>query len=224
MPQRPNFVSLDRWCLVRGRRRCTSHRPGVAVAPKRISVPGARSTTHPQAMSCLFTPKSAAAFPPGVLVTFLVLYFSFAVVTAGSNISSGMVVPSMLMGAVVGRLFGQLPSPPTRPVALICFCLHFRCPCLRGSISIPCPAEYLPLLHPNVSMLGPIPDRNRTPTPFRIVGLAFLSLLNTFGLETNWLDPGVFAYLGVLPRAICESDDIVNPTSANECWAMALLG
>ena len=73
-------------------------------------------------------------------------------------------------------------------------------------------------------MLGPIPDRNRTPTPFRIVGLAFLSLLNTFGLETNWLDPGVFAYLGVLPRAIRESDDIVNPTSANECWAMALLG
>mmetsp|Transcript_31646 Transcript_31646/g.56813 ORF Transcript_31646/g.56813 Transcript_31646/m.56813 type:complete len:826 (-) Transcript_31646:928-3405(-) len=85
-----------------------------------------------RAMSCLFSPKSATAFPPGVLLTFLVLYFSFAVVTAGSNISAGIVVPSMLMGAVVGRLFG----------------------------------------------------------------LAFLTLLSTFGLEAKWLDPGVFAYLG----------------------------
>eukprot|EP00667_Euglena_gracilis_P003881 EG_transcript_3893 len=71
-------------------------------------------------------------FPLSTLVLYFALYYTFAMLTAGSAISSGMVVPSLVMGALTGRIF-----------AIVCS-----------------------------------------------------GVLRILGLSVDWIDPGVFAYIG----------------------------
>ena len=47
-------------------------------------------------------------FSYGTLITFLVIYFIGASITAGSAISSGLFVPMLLIGGMVGRLGGLI--------------------------------------------------------------------------------------------------------------------
>jgi len=40
------------------------------------------------------------------LFTFLAIYFAFSAIVAGSAVSSGLLIPMLLMGAIIGRIFG----------------------------------------------------------------------------------------------------------------------
>lgn len=60
-----------------------------------------------QIVTTLFSHKTAGLYPYGCLLTYLVLFFGFACYTAGSCISSGLVIPMIIMGACMGRLVGQ---------------------------------------------------------------------------------------------------------------------
>eukprot|EP00668_Euglena_longa_P034877 GGOE01044774.1.p1 GENE.GGOE01044774.1~~GGOE01044774.1.p1 ORF type:complete len:792 (-),score=212.25 GGOE01044774.1:81-2456(-) len=55
-------------------------------------------------------PTAIGPFPLSALTTYFLLYFTFAMLTAGSAISSGMVVPSLVMGALTGRIFAIVCS------------------------------------------------------------------------------------------------------------------
>eukprot|EP01065_Artemidia_motanka_P005048 TRINITY_DN12406_c0_g1_i1.p1 TRINITY_DN12406_c0_g1~~TRINITY_DN12406_c0_g1_i1.p1 ORF type:complete len:922 (+),score=168.47 TRINITY_DN12406_c0_g1_i1:58-2823(+) len=55
----------------------------------------------------LFSRKTDAEFGFGPLIIFLIMYFGFACYTAGSAMSSGLLVPMIATGAVMGRLIGH---------------------------------------------------------------------------------------------------------------------
>ncbi|CAD2220271.1 chloride channel protein [Angomonas deanei] len=54
----------------------------------------------------LFTRQTAGEFPLYVLVMYFVLYFVFACLCCGTSVSGGLVVPSLVIGALFGRIFG----------------------------------------------------------------------------------------------------------------------
>eukprot|EP01064_Diplonema_japonicum_P012524 TRINITY_DN19965_c0_g1_i1.p1 TRINITY_DN19965_c0_g1~~TRINITY_DN19965_c0_g1_i1.p1 ORF type:complete len:857 (+),score=103.47 TRINITY_DN19965_c0_g1_i1:59-2629(+) len=56
----------------------------------------------------LFSRHTNLEFGGGVLFLYFVLYFVFACYTAGMSISSGLLVPMIVMGAAMGRLVGSL--------------------------------------------------------------------------------------------------------------------
>eukprot|EP00758_Cryptobia_borreli_P000510 Tbor_TRINITY_DN1160_c0_g2::TRINITY_DN1160_c0_g2_i1::g.15600::m.15600 len=56
----------------------------------------------------LFTRRTVDEFPVWSVFTFLVIYFSFACYTNGAAVSSGLVIPMIVIGASIGRLFGLL--------------------------------------------------------------------------------------------------------------------
>eukprot|EP00117_Sycon_ciliatum_P020983 scpid66345/ scgid0160/ Chloride channel protein D len=62
--------------------------------------------TGEQTVRHLFSRSTHLEFTAGPLITVLVLYFSLACWAAGSAISSGLVVPMLLIGALYGRLIG----------------------------------------------------------------------------------------------------------------------
>jgi chloride channel 7 len=59
-----------------------------------------------ESIEVLFMHGASEAFGFPTLFVFLVAYFMLAVVTAGSTISSGLVVPMILIGATYGRIVG----------------------------------------------------------------------------------------------------------------------
>ena len=61
-----------------------------------------------EAIEHLFSRATPNEFHPGQLLAFLAIYLPFAAYTAGCSISSGIVVPVLLIGGTVGRLIGQL--------------------------------------------------------------------------------------------------------------------
>ncbi|RDD45840.1 Chloride channel protein A [Trichoplax sp. H2] len=61
-----------------------------------------------EAIHRLFSRQTYLQFDIGPLATVLVLYFTLACWTAGSAVSSGLVVPMLLVGALYGRLIGRL--------------------------------------------------------------------------------------------------------------------
>ena len=67
-----------------------------------IMLPGDEAIEH------LFSRATPNEFHPGVLLVFLLIYFPLAAYTAGSSVSSGLVVPILLIGSSLGRLIGQL--------------------------------------------------------------------------------------------------------------------
>jgi chloride channel 7 len=54
----------------------------------------------------LFSRRTVGEFSLGTLLIFFVMYFTFAGYISGSAISSGMVVPMIVIGAVIGRIYG----------------------------------------------------------------------------------------------------------------------
>eukprot|EP01063_Lacrimia_lanifica_P032364 TRINITY_DN5518_c0_g1_i1.p1 TRINITY_DN5518_c0_g1~~TRINITY_DN5518_c0_g1_i1.p1 ORF type:complete len:874 (+),score=301.72 TRINITY_DN5518_c0_g1_i1:121-2742(+) len=56
----------------------------------------------------LFSRNTDPEFDTLCLVTFFLLYFVFACYTAGTSLSSGLLVPMILMGATMGRLVGHV--------------------------------------------------------------------------------------------------------------------
>ena len=53
-----------------------------------------------------FTRRTVDEFSFGSVLTSLVVYFTFAFYTSGSAVSSGLVVPMIIIGATTGRLYG----------------------------------------------------------------------------------------------------------------------
>eukprot|EP01012_Entosiphon_sulcatum_P063227 TRINITY_DN9034_c0_g1_i1.p1 TRINITY_DN9034_c0_g1~~TRINITY_DN9034_c0_g1_i1.p1 ORF type:complete len:819 (+),score=86.98 TRINITY_DN9034_c0_g1_i1:726-3182(+) len=58
-------------------------------------------------IAMLLAPYTRHTFPYHVLLLYLAIYFLFAAVVAGTAISSGVVIPVLVLGAVVGRLLGN---------------------------------------------------------------------------------------------------------------------
>lgn len=56
----------------------------------------------------LFSRQTAEEFPVLTLIVYFLIYFAFACLTSGTAVSGGLVVPSLVVGAVFGRLFGLL--------------------------------------------------------------------------------------------------------------------
>ncbi|KAK7202094.1 chloride channel protein [Novymonas esmeraldas] len=56
----------------------------------------------------LFSRQTAEEFPVVTLVVYFLVYFAAACVTSGTAVSGGLVVPSLVIGAVFGRLYGLL--------------------------------------------------------------------------------------------------------------------
>lgn len=56
----------------------------------------------------LFTRQTALEFPVLQLALYFVIFFAFACWSSGTAVSGGLVVPSLVLGAVFGRLFGVL--------------------------------------------------------------------------------------------------------------------
>eukprot|EP01012_Entosiphon_sulcatum_P013207 TRINITY_DN1847_c0_g1_i1.p1 TRINITY_DN1847_c0_g1~~TRINITY_DN1847_c0_g1_i1.p1 ORF type:complete len:848 (-),score=140.93 TRINITY_DN1847_c0_g1_i1:21-2564(-) len=56
----------------------------------------------------LMSPRTKGVFPYEVLLAFFAVYFVFSVLVAGATASSGFVIPLFVLGAVVGRLVGNL--------------------------------------------------------------------------------------------------------------------
>ncbi|KAG5511693.1 hypothetical protein JKF63_07290 [Porcisia hertigi] len=56
----------------------------------------------------LFSRQTAGEFPVMTLVVYFLIYFAFACVASGTSVSGGLVVPSLVLGATFGRLFGLL--------------------------------------------------------------------------------------------------------------------
>ncbi|KAH9601812.1 Chloride channel [Trypanosoma melophagium] len=55
----------------------------------------------------LFSRQTIGEFPAGYIFLFLVLYTLFACWASGTSVSGGLVVPSLVIGAAFGRLYGQ---------------------------------------------------------------------------------------------------------------------
>lgn len=90
-----------------------SHRPSAALA----FVPA------PMAVKNLFRRGAPHILPPADILLFLIGYFFLAVMTAGTWVPSGLIVPMMVIGGCVGRLFGlgalqveKLLATPHAPV------------------------------------------------------------------------------------------------------------
>lgn len=64
--------------------------------------------TGENAIHHLFTRNTHNEFDAGPLTAVLVIYFLFACWTAGTSISSGLVVPMLLIGGLYGRIIGRL--------------------------------------------------------------------------------------------------------------------
>nr|XP_009858717.1 chloride channel protein C-like [Ciona intestinalis] len=64
--------------------------------------------TGEQAIKHLFSNGTHRQFQVGVLITVLVIYYVLACWAAGTSISSGLVVPMLFIGALYGRIVGQL--------------------------------------------------------------------------------------------------------------------
>ncbi|EPY22927.1 chloride channel protein [Strigomonas culicis] len=56
----------------------------------------------------LFTRQTAGEFPPYYLLLYFVLYFTFACLSSGAAVSGGLVVPSLVIGAIFGRFYGLI--------------------------------------------------------------------------------------------------------------------
>ncbi|GET85707.1 chloride channel protein, putative [Leishmania tarentolae] len=56
----------------------------------------------------LFSRQTAGEFPVITLIVYFLIYFASACVASGTSVSGGLVVPSLVLGAVFGRLFGLL--------------------------------------------------------------------------------------------------------------------
>ncbi|KPI83328.1 putative chloride channel protein [Leptomonas seymouri] len=56
----------------------------------------------------LFSRQTAGEFTVANLILYFFIYFGFAVVSSGTAVAGGLVVPSLVMGAVFGRLYGLL--------------------------------------------------------------------------------------------------------------------
>ncbi|KAG5487535.1 hypothetical protein LSCM1_07492 [Leishmania martiniquensis] len=56
----------------------------------------------------LFSRQTAGEFPAVTLIVYFLVYFASACMTSGTSVSGGLVVPSLVLGAVFGRLFGLL--------------------------------------------------------------------------------------------------------------------
>jgi H+/Cl- antiporter ClcA len=54
----------------------------------------------------LFSRRTVGEFPFGTVFVFFALYFSFSCYINGAAIASGMVVPMVVMGAAIGRMYG----------------------------------------------------------------------------------------------------------------------
>ncbi|ORC85384.1 chloride channel protein [Trypanosoma theileri] len=55
----------------------------------------------------LFSRQTIGEFPAGYIFLFLILYTLFACWSNGTSVSGGLVVPSLVIGAAFGRLYGQ---------------------------------------------------------------------------------------------------------------------
>lgn len=53
-----------------------------------------------------FTRRTADEFPASVIFVYFVVYFFSALYTSGTFVSSGLVIPMLVIGSTVGRLFG----------------------------------------------------------------------------------------------------------------------
>ncbi|KAI5689071.1 Voltage gated chloride channel [Leishmania braziliensis] len=56
----------------------------------------------------LFSRQTAEEFPIVTLIVYFLVYFASACIASGTSVSGGLVVPSLVLGAVFGRLFGLL--------------------------------------------------------------------------------------------------------------------
>ncbi|KEG13788.1 chloride channel protein [Trypanosoma grayi] len=56
----------------------------------------------------MFSRQTMGEFPAGYILLFLMLYMVFACWSSGTAVSGGLVVPSLVIGAAFGRLYGQL--------------------------------------------------------------------------------------------------------------------
>ncbi|CBZ23332.1 putative chloride channel protein [Leishmania mexicana MHOM/GT/2001/U1103] len=56
----------------------------------------------------LFSRQTAGEFPVMTLIVYFLIYFASACMASGTSVSGGLVVPSLVLGAVFGRLFGLL--------------------------------------------------------------------------------------------------------------------
>lgn len=62
--------------------------------------------TGKNAIRHLFTRQTAGQFPVPHLLLYFLLYTCFACISSGMSIASGLVVPSLVIGAAFGRLYG----------------------------------------------------------------------------------------------------------------------
>ena len=63
--------------------------------------------TTEQVVTTLFSHKTPGLYPYSCLFVYVSLYFAFACYTAGASISSGLVIPMIIIGACLGRIVGQ---------------------------------------------------------------------------------------------------------------------
>ena len=54
----------------------------------------------------LFSRRTVNEFPAWSVAMFFIIYFTFASYTSGTHVSSGLVIPMLVMGASIGRIFG----------------------------------------------------------------------------------------------------------------------
>lgn len=64
--------------------------------------------TSKETVRHLFTRQTVDQFPAGVLIFFFLLYFCMSVYASGSAVATGLVIPMLVNGATVGRLFGLI--------------------------------------------------------------------------------------------------------------------
>jgi hypothetical protein len=109
-----NLVRL--YCPVRAPRRATAP-PARAPRPHRLRASQTGQYNEFASLTfCsghhtiarLFSRNGQHAFGVGAVFALLITYLPLACVTAGSAVSSGLVVPALLVGACVGRLVGLL--------------------------------------------------------------------------------------------------------------------
>ena len=77
----------------------------------RLSASGwAAGSAGSSAIKHLISRGTPHEFGYGSLITFFIVYYLGAAVTAGSVISSGLFVPMLLMGAIIGRCMGLVAT------------------------------------------------------------------------------------------------------------------
>jgi hypothetical protein len=56
----------------------------------------------------MFSRRTIRELPTGSVLLYLIMYFCFAMYTSGTAIASGLVIPTLVIGSLIGRLFGLL--------------------------------------------------------------------------------------------------------------------